>query len=68
MTTVVSASQQLDAVGDRLGTGTGLASEIFAVVDILNRESGLRRAVSDTSSEARARQGLMDAVLSLIHI
>ena len=61
MTTVVSASQQLDAVGDRLGTGTGLASEIFAVVDILNRESGLRRAVSDTSSEARARQGLMDA-------
>ncbi|GAE71257.1 ATP synthase delta chain [Cutibacterium acnes JCM 18916] len=56
MTTAVGASQQLDEVGDRRGTGTEFANEIFAVVDVLNRESGLRRAVSDTGSETKARQ------------
>ena len=40
MTTAVGASQQLDEVGDRRGTGTEFANEIFAVVDVLNRESG----------------------------
>ena len=64
MTTAVSASQQLDEVGDRRGTGTEFANEIFAVVDVLNRESGLRRAVSDTGSETKARQGLIDAVFT----
>ena len=64
MTTAVGASQQLDEVGDRRGTGTEFANEIFAVVDVLNRESGLRRAVSDTGSETKARQGLIDAVFT----
>ena len=64
MTMAVSASQQLDEVGDRRGTGTEFANEIFAVVDVLNRESGLRRAVSDAGSEAKARQGLIDAVFA----
>ena len=64
MTTAVGASQQLDEVGDRRGTGTEFSNEIFAVVDVLNRESGLRRAVSDTGSETKARQGLIDAVFT----
>ncbi|WCC80924.1 ATP synthase F1 subunit delta [Cutibacterium equinum] len=62
MTTVVSASRQLDDAGDRLDATVEFASEIFAVVDILARERGLRRSLSDTSSEAKARQRLVDAV------
>lgn len=64
MTTVVSASRQLDEAGDRLGATAEFASEVFAVVDVLDRERGLCRAVSDTGSEAKARQGLVDAVFA----
>ncbi|MDO4412030.1 F0F1 ATP synthase subunit delta [Cutibacterium sp.] len=64
MSTVVSASRQLDEAGDQLSATAEFASEVFAVVDLLEREHGLRRALSDTSSEAKARQGLVDAIFA----
>lgn len=36
-----------------------LASELFAVVDVLDHNGTLRRAVTDSSRDAAARQGIL---------
>lgn len=52
----------LDEVGENLGSGTQIAEEVFSVVDVLNRERGLRRALSDPGAEADARRALATRV------
>lgn len=39
-----------------------LASELFAVVDVLDHNGTLRRAVTDSSRDAAARQGIVNSV------
>ena len=39
-----------------------LASELFAVVDVLDHNGTLRRAVTDSSRDAAARQGIANTV------
>ncbi|MBP2476787.1 F-type H+-transporting ATPase subunit delta [Crossiella equi] len=49
-----------DASSDLLGT---LADELFAVVGLLGKESGLRRAVADPATDPAAREGLVRGLL-----
>ena len=37
-----------------------LASELFAVVDVIDRDGGLRRGLTDTSRVEAARQNIAD--------
>ncbi len=56
---------------DRLATAVGqpgvavstLADEMFAVVDLLDSQPSLRRALTDTTHPAGARAGLVRALL-----
>ena len=39
-----------------------LAGELFALVDVLDHNGTLRRAVTDSSRDAAARQGIVNSV------
>ncbi|MPZ85988.1 MAG: F0F1 ATP synthase subunit delta [Actinophytocola sp.] len=45
-------------------TSVELGEELFAVVRLLDREPGLRRALGDSSAEPQAREGLLTGLLS----
>jgi F-type H+-transporting ATPase subunit delta len=69
---LAQATDDLDALvaGGDAGSGLGadalatLADQLFAVQHLLDREISLRRALTDPSSSAEARTGLVDALLS----
>jgi F-type H+-transporting ATPase subunit delta len=50
--------------GGQAAQATDLGSELFAVVGLLDREPGLRRALSDPSRDQQARAGLAQALLA----
>lgn len=50
--------------GGRAGQANDLGRELFAVVGLLDREPGLRRALSDPSRDQEARAGLARALLA----
>ncbi|HVX44817.1 MAG TPA: F0F1 ATP synthase subunit delta [Mycobacteriales bacterium] len=62
------SEQSLAAVQERFdelleADASALADELFAVVDLLDKEAVLRRTMSDPSAPEQARAGLVDAVL-----
>ena len=61
-----AAKERLSAVlaGGAAGQADELGGELFAVVDLLDREAGLRRALSDPSRDQEARAGLAQALLA----
>ncbi|WP_167108696.1 F0F1 ATP synthase subunit delta [Amycolatopsis granulosa] len=62
---LASAETRLAEVTGGAGTDpAALGNELLAVVDLLGREIGLRRAVADASSDPRARTRLVHAVLT----
>ena len=57
--------ERIDAVTNRFSTAdglTGLAQELYAVVDVLIRNPQLRRKLADPSTAAERRRGLATAV------
>lgn len=68
---LAESKERLEAVLDRPGEPAGLASlgtELFAVLNLVDREHGLRRAVSDPARDgadkARLFQGLLEGKVS----
>ncbi len=63
---LTAVKERLSAIlaGGRAGQATELGGELFAVVDLLDREPALRRALSDPSRDQRARAGLAEALLA----
>ena len=53
----------LDPVLDRQQIHSGLATELFEVVDLLEADSALRRAVTDPGAPEEARRGLVTGLL-----
>ena len=41
-----------------------LASELFAVVDVLDHDGGLRRGLTDSSREGKDRENIAQAIFS----
>jgi F-type H+-transporting ATPase subunit delta len=63
MTTKTRAQiAQLDEVLDRVREGWETPGELFAVVDLLDRQPGLRRALTDPGSSEERRAGLVHSV------
>lgn len=59
------AETRLDEVlGDAGADPSAVGEELFSVVDLLTREIGLRRAVSDGSSDPEARKRLVRTLLN----
>lgn len=61
--TVAAPAHDLDAVLDRGESSLAVAEDLFGVVDLLDSQSGLRRAVTDPATELAARRGLVDRLL-----
>jgi F-type H+-transporting ATPase subunit delta len=63
---LAEATTRLDAHVDATGAAdlTRLAGDLFAVLSLLEREHGLRRALADSATPAEARSGLADRLLS----
>ena len=63
--TLASVSEQLDRIVERGGEQdlAELADELGSVVRLLDRETGLRRALADPATEPDRRQTLLDSVL-----
>jgi F-type H+-transporting ATPase subunit delta len=61
-----AATARLDAHVDDTGASdlTRLASDLFAVLSLLEREHALRRALADSATPAASRTGLADRLLS----
>jgi F-type H+-transporting ATPase subunit delta len=61
-----AATARLDAHVDDTGASdlTRLASDLFAVLSLLEREHALRRALADPATPAASRTGLADRLLS----
>jgi F-type H+-transporting ATPase subunit delta len=61
-----AATARLDAHVDETGASdlTRLASDLFAVLSLLEREHALRRALADPATPAASRTGLADRLLS----
>ena len=53
---------ELDGVLDSVRVTPQLGEELFAVVDLLDRQPALRRALTDPGAEAGAREALLDAL------
>jgi len=53
---------QLDGVLDDQQMSPSMAEELFAVVDLLDQQPALRRALTDPGAEADARPALVDAL------
>lgn len=53
---------ELDGVLDSVRVTPQLGEELFAVVDLLDRQPALRRALTDPGTEAGAREALLDAL------
>lgn len=60
------AQARLDAHIDATGAAdlSRLAEDLFAVLDLLDRERSLRRALADPATPAEARSGLADRLLN----
>jgi F-type H+-transporting ATPase subunit delta len=63
---LTAVKERLSAIlaGGRGGQANELGGELFAVVDLLDREPGLRRALSDPSRDREARAALASALLA----
>ncbi|MGI9008838.1 MAG: F0F1 ATP synthase subunit delta [Streptosporangiaceae bacterium] len=63
---LAAVKERLSAVlaGGQDGQANELGGELFAVVGLLDREPGLRSALSDPSRDQQARAGLVDALLA----
>jgi len=62
---LASAETRLSEVTGEASTDpAALGNELLAVVDLLGREIGLRRAVADASSDPASRSGLVRSLLS----
>jgi F-type H+-transporting ATPase subunit delta len=61
-----AATARLDAHVDETGAAdlTRLASDLFAVLSLLEREHALRRALADPATPAASRTGLADRLLA----
>jgi F-type H+-transporting ATPase subunit delta len=61
-----AVKERLSAIlaGGQAAQADELGSELFAVVGLLDREPGLRRALSDPSRDREARAGLAQALLA----
>jgi F-type H+-transporting ATPase subunit delta len=53
-----------EILGDAGTDSATLGAELFSVVDLLDREPGLRRAVGDAASEPESRRGLVRSLLA----
>ncbi len=63
MTATAEARQsELDGVLDDQRVEPQLAEELFAVVDVLDRQPALRRALTDPGLSSEARSGLVDTL------
>jgi F-type H+-transporting ATPase subunit delta len=60
---LVDAKERLTVLAARSSSAAQLGGELFAVVDLLDRQAPLRRALADPSSARDARTGLATAVL-----
>ena len=61
---LAAAEEQLDALLGTAGTdGTAIGQAMFAVVDLLDANVSLRRALTDPSNEADAKSGLIGRLL-----
>jgi F-type H+-transporting ATPase subunit delta len=59
------AERRLDEVlGEAGADPAALGAELFAVVELLTRETGLRRAVGDASSDPEVRRRLVSSLLT----
>jgi F-type H+-transporting ATPase subunit delta len=61
---MAAARDSLAAAVADPSAAAALGDELFAVTDLLDREPGLRRALSDPASAASARTGLAGALLA----
>jgi F-type H+-transporting ATPase subunit delta len=63
---LVAAKERLAAAlaGGATAQANEVGAELFAVVAVLDREPGLRRALSDPSRDSEARSGLAGALLA----
>ncbi|MFT4296483.1 MAG: F0F1 ATP synthase subunit delta [Micropruina sp.] len=53
---------ELDGVLDSVQATPQVADELFAVVDLLDRQPALRRALTDPGADSGAREGLLQAL------
>jgi len=61
---LAKAEEQLDALLGTVGAdGTAIGQAMFAVVDLLDANVSLRRALTDPSNEADAKSGLISRLL-----
>lgn len=60
---LADAKDRLTALLNRTSSASQLADELFAVVDVLDRQPAVRRALADPASAASARTGLAQALL-----
>jgi F-type H+-transporting ATPase subunit delta len=60
---LADATDRLTALLNRTSSASQLADELFAVVDVLDRQPAVRRALADTASARSARTGLARALL-----
>ncbi len=63
-TAMADARQALSEIVGSPGAAPGIGEELFAVTGLLDREPGLRRALTDASGPVAARQGLVRGLLS----
>ena len=61
---LAEAAEALQAALDDGANASRLGDELFAVTDLLDREAGLRRTLSDPSRRGDARAGLATSLLS----
>ena len=61
---LAEATEALQAALDNGANASRLGDELFAVTDLLDREAGLRRTLSDPSRRGEARAGLATSLLS----
>lgn len=60
---MAAAREELAAAVTQKGTATTVGEELFAVAGLLDREPGLRRALTDVTSAVGARTGLARGLL-----
>jgi F-type H+-transporting ATPase subunit delta len=61
---LAEATEALQAALEDGASASRLGDELFAVTDLLDREAGLRRTLSDPSRSGEARAGLATSLLS----
>ncbi|MGH3393528.1 MAG: F0F1 ATP synthase subunit delta, partial [Streptosporangiaceae bacterium] len=59
---LADAKDRLGALATRRSSASELAGELFAVVDVLDSQPAVRRALADAASSRSARTGLAQAL------